>query len=151
MKSLQERFAEKVVPCPTTGCFLWDGATRSGYGRIYTGNNENGNPKPEQANRVAYELSFGSIPEGMEVCHSCDNPSCVNPLHLFLGTHKDNMDDRDRKGRTIAGQSNKTHCPRGHEYAGDNVYIHNGSRKCKACSAIRQAAYKERLKAKENQ
>lgn len=52
------------------------------------------------ASQLAYRLIFGPIPAGMCVCHHCDNPQCINPWHLFLGTHLDNMQDRQRKGRT---------------------------------------------------
>lgn len=52
-----------------------------------------------QAHRIAYELSIGPIPPGLHVCHSCDNPPCCNPHHLFLGSNRVNMHDRDAKGR----------------------------------------------------
>lgn len=55
--------------------------------------------KSIRCHRKAYELWYGDIPEGMLVCHKCDNPPCCNPYHLFLGTHQDNVDDRERKGR----------------------------------------------------
>ncbi|QMV32471.1 endonuclease [Ralstonia phage Claudette] len=147
MSTILERFEAKFDPCPTTGCYLWTAAIDDkGYGRLYTGVNDNGNPKAEQAHRVAYRLFVGPIPAGMEVCHHCDTPACVNPSHLFVGTHNDNMADRDAKGRAIAGQSHKTHCPRGHAYSGDNLYTHKGSRKCKACNALRTANWRERNK-----
>jgi hypothetical protein len=71
----------------------------NGYGRV------NFKKKCRLAHRVAFELIKGVIPRGMHVLHRCDNPSCVNPLHLFLGTHADNMDDRQSKGRQPHGES----------------------------------------------
>jgi len=76
-----------------SGCWLWTGAVNhDGYGHIRWG-------KEQRAHRIAYLLEKGSIPPGMNVCHSCDTPACVNPDHLFLGTQKRNMEDCSRKGR----------------------------------------------------
>jgi len=78
----------------TNGCWEWVGnKDKNGYGRLSV------NCKQKRTHRLAYELYVGKIPEGMLVCHHCDNPPCVNPKHLFVGTSKDNMHDRDRKGR----------------------------------------------------
>ena len=77
----------------------------------------------------------------MMVLHSCDVPSCVNPAHLFLGTHKDNMQDAKRKGRLNNQNCHKTHCPRGHAYFGENLYQYEGrgGRQCKQCILDRNA------------
>ena len=78
--------------------------------------------KVTHVHRVAWILIRGDIPDGMHICHMCDNSKCVNVLHLFLGTHSDNMKDASLKGRwpnRINGRhhfSRKTHCPVGHEY-----------------------------------
>lgn len=81
-----------------SGCWGWSGARDiNGYGRLSNRLGRSGSP--ERANRVSYEMFFGVIPAGMSVCHKCDNPECTNPKHLFLGTHKENMQDCGRKGR----------------------------------------------------
>lgn len=75
-------------------CWEWKGARlKLGYGRFRSAG------KFVQAHRFSYALHAGHIPVGMCVCHRCDNPPCCNPAHLFLGTKKDNADDRDKKGR----------------------------------------------------
>lgn len=69
-----------------------------GYGHFQVGK------KAEKAHRISYSIFRGKIPDGMHVLHSCDNPPCVNPDHLSLGTNKDNMRDRGLKGRTAFGE-----------------------------------------------
>ena len=78
----------------TEGCWLWRGSrTTAGYGNVRVG------PKNKYAHRLAWELTNGAIPNGLHVCHRCDNPPCVRPDHLFLGTGKDNARDSMQKGR----------------------------------------------------
>jgi len=92
--------------------------------------------------RFAWELANGPIPEGMFVCHKCDNPPCCNVDHLFLGTPKENTTDMVNKGRRINHQLRKTHCPQGHEYTDANTYVNpQGWRTCQTC----HSASKERL------
>lgn len=97
MKPLKERFEEKYIPEPNSGCWLWTGAVKEyGYGVIGLGTREQGTAK---AHRVSYELYKGKIPKGLSVLHSCDNPYCVNPSHLRVGTLADNMQDCVKRKR----------------------------------------------------
>lgn len=96
-----ERIKRNVTINPITDCWEWNGSKRNGYGRMIVGSRTDGTRRSASAHRVSYELHYGQIPGDMEVCHKCDNPCCVNPAHLFLGTRQDNVDDRERKGRNI--------------------------------------------------
>jgi hypothetical protein len=98
-QSLAERFWSKVNKTP--GCWEWTGR-KDQHGR----GNIKWNGTPTKAPRVAWMLTHGPIPDGGLVCHSCDNPSCVNTDHLFLGTHRANMDDMVAKGRQPQGVRN---------------------------------------------
>ena len=92
-KTLLERFNEKHTIIMPSSCWMWTaGRDTGGYGLLRDG-------KIKKAHRVSYELHNGDIPEGLFVMHSCDTPACVNPAHLSLGTHADNMRDKMAKKR----------------------------------------------------
>ena len=103
-RTLRERFEEKYVKGSIDQCWEWNAnKLPKGYGMIGAGGRLN--RRQAYAHRVAYQLYVGEIPKGMLVCHRCDNPSCVNPTHLFLGTQKDNIQDCVKKGRNKNGNS----------------------------------------------
>jgi hypothetical protein len=98
MKTLEERFWSYVAKGNEEECWEWRGALKkNGYGVLTV------NHRQVLVHRLSYELHNGDIGD-LCVCHSCDNPKCVNPNHLFLGTHQENMDDKVEKGRVSRGE-----------------------------------------------
>lgn len=90
--SIKARFLEKVKKCPETGCWNWTGAIDTpGYGAFKIGD------KKYNSHRISYILFKNDFDKTKLVCHSCDNKKCVNPEHLFLGTHRDNLMDSINK------------------------------------------------------
>lgn len=132
-----ERLMEKVVTNGDGDCWTFEaGRDADGYGRINSGG------RSRKAHAVAYEELVGPIPDGFELDHTCSQRACCNPDHLEIVTHAENV----RRGRSAAvnaaRQRAKTHCPKGHPYAGANLYINptNGQRVCKRCNNERARA-----------
>lgn len=92
------RFWDKTNKNGPNGCWEWMACLRRGYGILSV------NKRAQLAHRFSWELHNGPIPKGMHICHHCDNPKCVNPDHLFIGTHQDNMQDMVAKGRAVKGE-----------------------------------------------
>jgi len=117
-KRLKARTIEK------DGCWEWTlHRNHSGYGLTHIGG------KTRYAHRLMWEEVNGKIPEGMYVCHKCDNPSCINPDHLFLGTQLENMQDMVRKGRSARGDKHKSHLHPESVPRGDQHYSHTNPEK----------------------
>jgi hypothetical protein len=128
-----ERFWEKVDKRGPDECWEWTGArTAPGWHGVSMGPGG----RKQTAHRIAWELTNGPIPEGLFALHHCDNPPCVNPAHLFLGTIKDNMVDAARKGHMGRGNRRRTHCRLGHPF---DYVSPDGRRGCLTCRR-RQAA-----------
>lgn len=104
MKTLPERLWSHVVILD--GCWVWIGATSGGYGKIQRGRRGAGFA---WAHRVVWELLYGEVPADMRVLHRCDNPPCIRPTHLYLGTQEDNMRDAAARGRTSSGENHPSH------------------------------------------
>jgi hypothetical protein len=112
-------------------CLEWVGSyTPQGYGRT---SRKWG--KQHLAHRLSYIQNVGPIPDGRCICHKCDNPACVRPEHLFVGTHKDNIVDMVKKGRHFSPQKNVLFCKRGHEFNDTNTVMvrTTGKRRCRKC------------------
>lgn len=135
--SIVERFSTKY-DVRANGCWEWNGALRTdGYGILKI------NGRCDGAHRYSFELhNHTKIPEGMVVCHRCDNRKCINPAHLFMGTRQDNMDDAVQKGRLGAGA-----CP--------GVISYNNGCRCDTCVSLKRlqerkiilAEYRQKQKA----
>lgn len=135
---IQLRFWDNLNKEDSEICWNWMGyRNRVGYGQIKVGG------KNLRAHRVAYAIANGHVPASLDVLHSCDNPPCCNPNHLWLGTDLDNVADKVAKGRQAKGaimapyggvfQRAQTHCKRGHPFDEKNTRHRNGTRRCRTC------------------
>lgn len=128
-KTIGERFLEKVDRRGEDDCWLWlAGTSAGGYGLFF-------NKGRIMAHRFSYQLHRGTIPQGLRVCHSCDNPPCVNPKHLWLGTPKDNTQDMMNKGRFVC-RKRVSKCKRGHDLSIYGMPRDDGQRYCRKCRQI---------------
>lgn len=132
-----KRFWDKVLV--GEGCWEWQGArNQAGRGLIrFEG-------RTSSAPRVAWQLTFGGLPNDLYVLHHCDNPGCVRPDHLWLGTQTDNMADAKAKGRVRVGHGREVICPAGHPYDEMNTYRYapRNMRMCRACGRERARRYR---------
>lgn len=140
MTSLMERVLSRTAV--EGDCVIWTGANAGGYGQMRV------NGRMTRVHRVVYEETFGAIPDGLLVCHRCDRPECVNPAHLFLGTHAANMRDMAEKGRSRsswpAAMAARPCCVNGHEFTPENTRLAGSKRICRACEARRARKYRAR-------
>lgn len=136
--SLPERFTSKFVVDQSTDCWEWTSKrSNRGYGLFSV------EGKYRSIHRYAYEQLVGPIPAGLQIDHLCRNKACCNPAHLEPVTALENM-RRGGAGRYLA---EKTHCPRGHPYAGENLaYNKNGGRWCRECNRTKAKDRKRRIK-----
>lgn len=121
-------------------CLVWNAAHNvEGYGRFHY------EKKFWMAHRLAYQIKFGDIPNGMQVLHMCDNPPCINVNHLFLGDNADNVADKVSKERQA--RNYKTHCKNGHEYTEENTFVRKqGWKECRTCIRFNQRQARNRKK-----
>lgn len=127
-------FWNKLQPCPTTGCWLWSGATnKKGYG---SHGRRAKHSRSQLTHRYTYELAIGALPEGTEVDHKCRTRCCANPAHMEAVPHKVNVQRGDVK---------KDLCKNGHDLAGENLLKTAAGTRCRACV---NADSRERKRAK---
>lgn len=101
LESLAERLWARTLVLGPDDCWPWQGPLRNGYGQMWVGPEKGSKMR---VHRLAWTLKHGPTPEGMDVCHRCDNRPCCNDTHMFLGTNADNTADKVAKGRQRRGE-----------------------------------------------
>ena len=128
---LTVRFWSKVDRRGPDECWPWLGSRVDGYGSINIGSG-----RTRRAHQVAFDLTNGAVPDGLELDHLCRNPWCVNPSHLEPVTHRENI---LRGEGPTARRARQTHCKRGHPLSGENLYVDDrGYRRCRECERNRE-------------
>ena len=134
-----EIIVEEVISIVNDECWNWKFFKNAfGYGRLY----DRELKKSRLEHVIAYELRYGTLLSGLELDHLCRNHSCWNPEHMEPVTHIENI----RRGNAGVYWSNKTHCPKGHEYNLENTRVVNGKRNCKECNNTSSREYKRRVR-----
>lgn len=145
--TIEQAFWERANKVRADNCWLWSGAINDdGYGIL----------RRKSAHRFSYEMHFGAIPKGMEIDHICCVRSCVNPRHLEVVSHTENVRrswDRGQRehlrDRLGVSQAAKTHCSHGHEYSIENTRIDEaGRRRCRQCDNDKAKRYHRKMKRK---
>jgi len=135
------RFWAKVNKEADNGCWEWTAATSNkGYGQFGV------NKIAKSTHRISYIIHKGEIPGGLMICHTCNNPPCINPNHVYAGTSSDNMKQSVREMRHF--EQSKTHCKNGHEFNQENTFLRDRkgrgiTRVCRSCK--RDAERKRRI------
>ena len=139
---LQEIFLERLHREEGSECWWFLDGEAVGRGYKYISWQGRG----LMAHRFAYELFIGEIPDGLLVLHSCDTPPCVNPAHLRIGTHAENVKDLYSRGRhRTNGFDKRDHCPQGHEYTTENTYLFENRRYCRSCHKEHSSAHARKM------
>ncbi|MGH6791580.1 MAG: HNH endonuclease signature motif containing protein [Methyloceanibacter sp.] len=144
---IRSRFESKFTRGRKNECWLWSGTrlVSGGYGVLVIGRRK----YVSRAHRLSYEIYKGAIPDGLLVCHSCDEPACVNPHHLWLGTAGDNARDMVTKGRRHDPFQGRTHCKNGHKKTKANTYVRpDGKAVCRTCKSMYNLAAYHRSRRK---
>lgn len=144
-----EMFWQRVQRGAPCECWHWTGTTDGRYGQLFHGK------RWVKAHRLSWEIANGQpFPAGLFACHSCDNPRCVNPAHIWPGTNAENQRDAVAKGRFtvwnrgLVMPKTSTHCQRGHPFDEANTLWRKGRRCCRTCQRASVARYDAKRRGK---